>query len=97
MAAERLSAPTVDGAADIWLVGCASHCLTALTRISVSKLRDYAALRLDFNITAGEAESATRASNGAHAGGPRCMALQRGPQRFRLHPHHPLGVPLDYP
>ena len=55
----------------------------------------YAALRLDSDITAGEAEVAARASNGAHPGGPRCTELQRGPQRVRLHPHHPLCVLAD--
>jgi hypothetical protein len=49
----------------------------------------YAALRLDFDVTAVEAETVTRASSGAHADGPRCTALHRGPQRIGLHPHHP--------
>jgi hypothetical protein len=55
----------------------------------------YAALRLDFKITASEAEIANRASNGAQAGGPRCTAMQRGPQRVATCSSPP-GVLADY-
>ena len=51
-----------------------------------------AALRLDIALTAREADVATRASSGADLGGPRCMALHRGPRRILLHPHRLLSL-----